>query len=90
MILPYALIFAYACFSLGLVFNLVRLARGPDIADRLLAVDTLVINMIALIILYGIDTQTELYFEAAMLFALTGFVSTVAFSKFLLRGDIIE
>lgn len=90
MILPYALIFAYACFSLGLVFNLVRLARGPDIADRLLAVDTLVINMIALIILYGIDTKTELYFEAAMLFALTGFVSTVAFSKFLLRGDIIE
>jgi multicomponent K+:H+ antiporter subunit F len=90
MILSLALTFAYACFAIGLVFNLIRLVRGPDFVDRLLAVDTLVINMIALILLYGIDTTTGLYFEAAMLFALTGFVSTVAFSKFLLRGDIIE
>ncbi len=90
MILSLALTFAYTCFAVGLVFNLIRLVRGPDIVDRLLAVDTLVINMIALIMLYGIDTGTTLYFEAAMLFALTGFVSTVAYSKFLLRGDIIE
>lgn len=90
MILTAALYFALTCFSLALVFNVWRLVVGPDIADRLLAVDTMVIDMIALILLYGMIADTSLNFEAAMLFALTGFVSTVAFAKFLLRGDIIE
>lgn len=90
MILTAALYFTLACFSLALVFNIWRLVAGPDIADRLLAVDTMVIDMIALILLYGMIADTSLNFEAAMLFALTGFVSTVAFAKFLLRGDIIE
>lgn len=90
MILTAALWFALACFSLALMFNIWRLVAGPDIADRLLAVDTMVIDMIALILLYSMITETSLYFEAAMLFALTGFVSTVAFAKFLLRGDIVE
>ena len=90
MILTAALYFALACFSLALIFNIWRLIAGPDIADRLLAVDTMVIDMIALILLYSMIAETSLYFEAAMLFALTGFVSTVAFAKFLLRGDIVE
>ena len=58
--------------------------------DRILAVDTMVINLIAVIILYGIYEKTTLYFEAALLFAMFGFVSTVAYCKFILRGDVIE
>ena len=85
-----ALIFAFASYGLGLLFNLWRIARGPDTADRILALDTMVINVIALLILYGIWQGTAVYYEASMLVAMVGFVSTVAYCRFILRGDIIE
>ncbi|TRY29073.1 K+/H+ antiporter subunit F [Aliiglaciecola sp. M165] len=75
---------------IALVFNLWRLLIGPHIVDRILALDTMYINSIALILLYGIYNRTPLYFEAALLIAMLGFVSSVAFGKYLLRGDIIE
>ena len=67
-----------------------RLLRGPDIVDRIMALDTLSIIAIALIVGYGIRTDNPAYFEMALLIALLGFVATVALSKHLLRGDIIE
>lgn len=85
-----ALIFAFACFGLGLLVTLWRVVAGPDPADRVLALDTMVINVIALILLYGIWFGRAVYFEAALLIALVGFVSTVAYCRFILRGDIIE
>jgi multicomponent K+:H+ antiporter subunit F len=85
-----ALTFAFFCFGLGLVLNMVRVFRAPGIPDRVLALDTMVINMIALLVLYGIRENTGVNFEAAMLFAMTGFVSTVAYCKFMLRGNVIE
>lgn len=85
-----SLTFAFACFGLGLLMNLWRIFRAPGVPDRILALDTMVINVIALLILYGIKAGTGVYFEAAMLFAMTGFISTVAYAKFILRGDIIE
>jgi multicomponent K+:H+ antiporter subunit F len=89
-VISVALTFALGCFGLGLLFNLWRIARGPDAADRILALDTMVINVIALLILYGIWKGTAVYYEAAMLVAMVGFVSTVAYCRFVLRGDIIE
>jgi multicomponent K+:H+ antiporter subunit F len=86
----YALIFAFACFGLGLLFNLWRIAVGPSTADRILALDTMVINVIAGLVLYGIWSETAIYYEASMVIAMVGFVSTVAYSRFVLRGDIIE
>ncbi|TCP62879.1 multisubunit potassium/proton antiporter PhaF subunit [Rhodovulum bhavnagarense] len=85
-----ALTFAFGCYGLGLLFNLWRIVRGPDVADRILALDTMVINLIALLILYGISHGTAIYYEASMLVAMVGFVSTVAYCRFVLRGDIIE
>lgn len=85
-----ALTFAFGCFGLALLMNLWRVVISPSIPDRVLALDTMVVNMIALIVLYGMATRSALYFEAAMLFAMTGFVSSVAYAKFILRGDIIE
>lgn len=81
---------AYAMLSLALLFDLYRLVIGPHLADRILALDTMYINAIALIVLYGIDHGTGIYFEAAMLIAVMGFLGTVAVAKYLLRGDIIE
>jgi multicomponent K+:H+ antiporter subunit F len=85
-----ALLFAAACYGVALLMDLWRIARGPGAADRILALDTMVINMIALLVLWGIWRGTAIYFEAAMLIAMVGFVSTVAYCRFVLRGDIIE
>lgn len=67
-----------------------RLLRGPDVVDRIVALDTLSINAIALLVLFGIQANSTAYFEMALLIALLGFVGTVALCKHLLRGDIIE
>ncbi|MGV6876623.1 K+/H+ antiporter subunit F [Pseudochelatococcus sp. B33] len=74
----------------AILLTLYRLAAGPGEVDRVLALDTLVINTIGLIVLAGIAYGTAMYFEAALLFAMVGFVTTVAFCKFLLRGNVIE
>ncbi|MEX0924237.1 MAG: K+/H+ antiporter subunit F [Rhodovibrionaceae bacterium] len=88
--IAYALMFCFGCFGLALLFNLYRLWIGPLIVDRILALDTMVINSIALLVLYGMFEGTTIYFEASLLFAMVGFVSTVAYCRFILRGDIIE
>jgi len=88
--IEFALLFAAACYGVALLMDLWRIARGPGAADRILALDTMVINMIALLVLWGVWRGTAIYFEAAMLIAMVGFVSTVAYCRFVLRGDIIE
>jgi multicomponent K+:H+ antiporter subunit F len=88
--LIYALGFAFACFGLAILLNIIQMFRAPTTVDRILVLDTMTVNGIALIILYGVALKTAINFEAALLFAMTGFVSTVAFCKYLLRGSIIE
>ena len=67
-----------------------RLLKGPTVLDRILALDTLYVNAIALLVLLGIHISSALFFEAALLIALMGFIGTVALCKYLMRGDIIE
>lgn len=88
--IDHALDFGLAAASLALLLNLWSLFRGATTVDRVLAVDTMVINVIALIVLYGMRQQSAISFEAALLFAMFGFVSTVAYCRFVLRGNIIE
>lgn len=88
--LELAIPIAFALMALALLLNLWRVVRGPDLPDRILALDTLYINSIALLVLFGIHLDTAIYFEAALLIAMMGFVGTVAVAKYLLRGDIIE
>jgi multicomponent K+:H+ antiporter subunit F len=85
-----AVLVAMTLLGVALVLNAWRLFRGPDATDRVLALDTLYINAAAVIVLYGVYIGRPDFFEAALLIALLGFVSTMALAKFLLRGDIIE
>ena len=85
-----ALNFGFVAISIAMLMNLWRLLLGPTVLDRVLALDTLAVNAIALIILYGILAGTPVYFESALLLAMFSFVSTVACCRFLLRGDVIE
>ena len=88
--LSWALNIAFVMVGVALLLGGWRVLVGPTLSDRVLALDTLYINSIALIVLLGIHLGTTIYFEAALLIALIGFVSTVAVAKYLLRGDIIE
>jgi multicomponent K+:H+ antiporter subunit F len=85
-----AVLLAMVLLGVALLLNAWRLYRGPDATDRILALDTLYINAAAAIVLYGVHIGRAEFFEAALLIALLGFVSTMALAKYLLRGDIIE
>jgi multicomponent K+:H+ antiporter subunit F len=90
MILALALNFAIACFGLAILMNLWVILRGPLIADRILALDTLSVNALAIVVLYGVRILSAVNFELAILIAMTGFVSTVALARFHLRGNVVE
>lgn len=81
---------AIASFAISLALSAWRLLKGPSLADRILALDTLYINALALLVLLGIQRGSQLYFEAALLIAMLGFAGTVVLSKYVLRGDIVE
>ena len=85
-----AIVIAFTMLSIAFLLTLWRLLRGPTPTDRIMALDTLYINTVALLVLSGINWNSNVYFEAALLIALIGFISTVALCKYLLRGDIIE
>lgn len=75
---------------LAMVLNLWRVLRGPGLPDRILALDTLYINALALLVLLGIHFSSSLYFEVALVIALLGFVGTVALARQVLRREVIE
>lgn len=81
---------ALVMVSAAIILTAWRLWRGPDIADRIIALDTLTINAIALVLLADLALDTIVYFEAALLLAMMGFVGTVALALFVRRGSIIE
>ena len=85
-----SLYIAFGLVSTALLLSFWSLLRGPSQPDRILALDTLYVNTVALLVLLGIHLGSNLYFEAALLIAMIGFVSTFALSKFITRGDIIE
>jgi multicomponent K+:H+ antiporter subunit F len=89
-ILSVALDISVAAASVAVLLCTWRLIRGPQSIDRVLAIDTLYINTVALVILLGMRLQTALLFEAALVVAMLGFVSTVAMARYLTRGDVIE
>ena len=80
----------FVMISIALLLNLWRLLKGPAPTDRILAVDTLYMNVVALIVLLGLRWDTPLLFEAALLVAMLGFASTVGLARFLTRGDVVE
>jgi multicomponent K+:H+ antiporter subunit F len=85
-VLPWVL----GTFGIAALLALWRLLRGPSAPDRILALDTLYVNGMALLILLGIRLDTTLYFVAALVIAMLGFVGTVALAKYIVRGHIID
>lgn len=89
-LMNWCLMVAFVIVAVSQIMAMIRLWKGPSTGDRILALDTMVINAIGLIVLLGIYQGTQIYFEAILIIAMLGFVSTVAYARFVLRGDIIE
>lgn len=89
-LLYFAAGFALVCVIIAMLFCTVRLLIGPNAQDRILALDTLWMCAMLLALVQGMRFGNPIYFEAALLIVLIGFVSTVALAKFLMRGEIIE
>jgi len=85
-----ALVISLVAVAIAQIMAMIRLVIGPDTGDRILALDTMVVYAIGLIVLLGIVQGTQIYFEVSLIIAMLGFVSTVAYARFVLRGDIIE
>lgn len=84
-----AIVFTLGCYVLAMALALLRLYRGPSAQDRVLAMDLIyTIGMLVMMVL-AIRYRSSMYFEAALLIALFGFVSSMAMAKFLLRGEVI-
>jgi multicomponent K+:H+ antiporter subunit F len=90
MMLTVAAVFAIGAITVALLIVLWRLLRGPDTPDRILALDTLYINVLALLLAVGVHYGEDFGYTGALLIALMGFVSTVALGKYLAAGDIID
>ena len=82
--------FTLGCVVLAMGLCTLRLIKGPAAQDRVLALDTLWMCTMLLALVLGIRHGTPIYFEAALLIALFGFVGSTAMAKFLLRGEVIE
>jgi multicomponent K+:H+ antiporter subunit F len=89
-VLTWGITGAQVLLGLALACSTLRILRGPRAQDRVLGFDSLYLNAMLLVLTFGIQSGSILYFEAALMMALLGFVSTVALAKFLLRGEVIE
>jgi multicomponent K+:H+ antiporter subunit F len=84
------LLLAFVGVFFSMLLTLWRLVKGPDAPDRIVALDTLYINTIALVMLVGIHLRSNIFFEAALLIAMMGFVGTVTLCKHVKGRSVIE
>lgn len=89
-ILPYALMICLGAVTVSMLLCLIRLITGPSIVDRLLALDTLFLNVTCLIVILGIYWSSTFLFEEALLVAMLGFVSTAALARYFTTGHVID
>jgi multicomponent K+:H+ antiporter subunit F len=88
--LTWSLSAAQVLLALAIGCAAVRILWGPRAQDRVVGLDALYVNAMLLLLLFGIRSGSTLYFEAALMISLLGFVGTVALAKFLMRGEVIE
>jgi multicomponent K+:H+ antiporter subunit F len=88
--LAWSVIAAQVLLGLAMACSTFRILRGPRAQDRVVGFDSLYVNAMLLLLVFGVRSGSTLYFETALIVALLGFVSTLALAKFLLRGEVIE
>ncbi len=89
-ILAWSLLAAQALLVAAMALAAWRVVRGPRAQDRVLGMDTLYLNGMLLLLVFGVRTADTIYFYAALIIGMLGFTATVALAKFLMRGEVIE
>lgn len=79
-----------SALGVSMAICLWRVARGPTLADRALALDTMALNLLVVIVLLSIRYATVAYFDAVLVVAVLGFLGTTALAKYMIKGDIID
>ena len=90
IILFWTILVSQIMLAVGMIAATSRMIRGPRAQDRILALDAFYVAAMLMLVLFGIRVGTSVYFEAALVIGVLGFVSTVALAKFLMRGEVIE
>lgn len=81
-----ALNIAYVGLILSFAMCMIRLIKGPKLADRVVALDMIAFISIAFMAVYTIDSNQKAYLDIAVTLALMAFLTTIAFSIFIKRG----
>lgn len=89
-IIHWALLVSQVLLACAMIAAFYRMIKGPRAQDRILALDAFYVSAMLVLVMFGIRAGTSIYFEVALIIGLLGFVSTVALSKFLMRGEVIE
>lgn len=84
------LLLALALFSVSIALSLYRVIRGPSMPDRAIALDTIGINLLSAIAIVSIVLKTKAYLEAILILGILAFIGTIAFTKYIERGVIVE
>ncbi|GAB1487887.1 K+/H+ antiporter subunit F [Opitutaceae bacterium] len=88
--LSWSLLIAQILLALAMAAAIYRMIRGPRAQDRVLSLDALYVTAMLMMVVFGIRSETTVYFEAALIIGVLGFSSSVALAKFLMRGEVIE
>lgn len=89
-ILAVAISVTLMLYAIAMVFGLMRMVRGPSAQDRVLALDYLTITALLLMLVLGLRHHSSMYFEAALLVSMLGFITSIGLARFLLRGEVVE
>lgn len=84
------LLLALTLFMLAIVLLLYRVIKGPSLPDRAIALDTIGVNLISAIAIVSIVLNTKAFLEAILILGILAFIGTIAFSKYIERGVIVD
>jgi multicomponent Na+:H+ antiporter subunit F len=84
------LLIALALFMIAIALHVIRIIKGPTMPDRAIALDTIGVNLISSMAIVSILFETTAFLEAILILGILAFIGTIAFSKFIERGVIIE
>ena len=84
------MLLSLALFMVAIALLLYRVVVGPSMPDRAIALDTIGVNLISSIAIVSIVLNTKAFLEAILILGILAFIGTIAFSKFIERGVIVE
>lgn len=83
-------VIAMIMIAISMAFCAYRLVKGPCVADRVVSLDTIGINLIAMVLVFSINQNTQVYLDVPLVIAIIAFLGTVSMAKFIVGGGILD